>query len=444
MSTYSPLLFKSGNSGAPALSGTVGALISVLDHVLIVGSVFTTPDDAAFTDRTAEARLAGGTAFPLLPTPATGDRCYIGTSVKFGRCRFTLATLGVGGTYVLEYWNGSAWTTLTVADGTSGFAASGVITWTPPANWAANSVNGVTQFWIRVRATVLPSTNPTVGSLSITGWQQAFVGTNQADYQQGGGNQFYVSVNDNAPGAGLAKEARSRGFEAMSALGTGTGPFPTAVQLAAGIVLRKSLTADATARTWVAIADDRTVYLFVRTADTANVYFAWGFGDLFSLVAGDGFRTAIIGRDAENIGTMTNENFGRLTSAGAAMPVLAGHYLARAHTGLGSAIQFGKHGDVGKDNANEAFQGIVPYPNPADGGLYLSPVWAYQGSQVLRGRLRGVWEWLHVQAAIADGDTFQGSGALAGKSFIAVLIVFSSIGLGGDVILETTDTWETN
>jgi len=218
--------FDSTDSGAPVLSGTVGTMTEVLSHCLIIGKVFSTANDSAFNDHTIEARLAGGTAFLLFPTPATGDRSYFGHSSKFTRLKFAFGTVGTTATYVWEYWNGTTWTTLTVVDGTTNFTATGSVTWTAPAGWATTAVNGVTMYWVRVRFTgTAPSNNPLVSSISYLGWLEEFSGTNQRDYRAGVGNRLYMSVNDNAVGAGGAKETRVSGFETMSALGTGTGQF---------------------------------------------------------------------------------------------------------------------------------------------------------------------------------------------------------------------------
>src|SRR5262245_26448894 len=100
------------------------------------------------------------------------------------------------------------------------------------------------------------------GSKTAAGWSKPFTGTNAAVFRMGGGNQFYLDVNDNGPGAGTGQEARVRGYETMTAVATGTGPFPTVAQLAAGIIVRKSAALSGTTRAWVMVADDRSFYLF--------------------------------------------------------------------------------------------------------------------------------------------------------------------------------------
>src|SRR5712691_6573531 len=171
--------FRSTDSGAKSIDGNVGSLTNVLDATLVIHSVFTTTDDATWTDNTTEARLNAGTAFKLFITPATTDRAYFGMQVPFTRLKFDFGTLGLTATYVFEYWNGSAWTTLTVTDGTSAFTANGAVTWTAPGSWATTAVNSTTLYWVRVRYTgSAPATNPLVNSVSYLGWLIYYSGTN--------------------------------------------------------------------------------------------------------------------------------------------------------------------------------------------------------------------------------------------------------------------------
>jgi hypothetical protein len=443
MSVFSPILFRSTDAGAPVLSGTVGALLGVLSSCLICNSLLTAVGGASFVDNTAEARTQGGTGFALFQGPTVDDdEAYIGMTAKFGRAKLVFGTPGVQNaavTLAWEYWNGSAWAALSsVVDGTSELTADGTVTWTVPGNWATTAVNGVTQFWARVRFTAGSwTTNPLVATLSVTGWSLPFaVVANQAAYQQGGGNQFYLNVNDN--GTGSANAARIRGYEAMTALATGTGLFPTAAQFANGLFVAKSDAADASARAWVVLADDRTVYIFAFAAFSR--WYAVMIGDVFSAVAGDGFRTMLIAKTTEDPNDDSSEHLGRL--AGASLAVTAGHYIARAYTGIGSSTQLGKHGDASKSAASASMLGNMTYPNGPDGGLYLSPLWLTEGGVYVRGRLRGLWHFLHPLAALADGDTFSGAGALSGRAFL-FFKPGTPNGLGTFVV-ETSDTWETN
>ena len=451
MTTY-VTTFRSTDTGAPTLSGTAGDLINVLSHCLIIGKVFSTTNDTAFTDNTSEARSSAGTAFTLFPTPATADRTYFGHSVPFYNLTFAFGTAGSAATYVWEYWNGSAWTSLTVTDGTSSFTANGSVTWTSGAasGWATTSVNGVTMYYVRVRFTgSAPSTNPLVNSVSYLGWLEVQSGTNQKDYKQGpGSNSMIASVNDNA--ASTAKEARIKGFETSTGLGTGTNQFPTTAQITLGYyVIRKSNTADAVTRSWIVVADQRTFYLFTLTGDVAGVYSGLGFGEFYSLVTpSDPGRCIITGRIAENSAAMTNatESLSGITTAGSSSGSLG--TIPRDAQGSQTPLLIVKLGDwyfktSGLSSSLGGNFGDVAFPNPADSKIYMALMWIYHlqaGSQIFRGRMRGFYHWGHAVSVVADGDTITGTGDLAGKSFL----VIKSGPISDLYIIETSDTWETN
>src|SRR5258707_549206 len=91
------------------------------------------------------------------------------------------------------------------------------------------------------------------------------------------GTAFCFFLNDNGPNAtSTFKEAWATGWESIagvgSPVGSGTGQFPTAAQLltTGHVVLRKSATADATGRAWVAYADAYSVMLFIASGDAAG------------------------------------------------------------------------------------------------------------------------------------------------------------------------------
>ncbi len=441
-------LFKWSDSGAPTLSGTNGTLLNVLSHCLIIGKVFRTADDSSFTDNTSEARLNAGSDFTLFPTPGTSDRTYFGHSSKFTRLVFDVATASTTQAYVWDYWNGSAWTSLTVVDGTSAFTVDGIVTWTSPSDWATKSVNSTTMYWVRARISgAVGGVNPTINSVSYLGWLEYFSGTNQKDYRQYAGNQYYFDVLDSGPGTGAAREARVIGYETMSGLNTGATAFPTAGQ-GTFVVWRKSGTADATARWWYVIADDRTVYLFTGTGDVSNYYSFAMFGDMYSVQSTtDNHRTILIGRNAE-VGSVSTAGGDSGLNTAALGTAVNGHFMASTYNdasaaGSNTPITVGKHGDGAKSGAASTLIGAVPYYNRIDNGLWASRIWVHQASSHLRGRMRGWWHNLHPLASFADQDTF----TYNGKTFF---VIKGSLGTGasfpitGMYLMEISDTWETN
>jgi len=331
------------------------------------------------------------------------------------------------------------------------------------------------------------------GSMTAAGWTIEYTTTNKRAYKQNltGSNNtsgMRLYVDDTGPGAGGAKEARACGFETMSAITpTGTGQFPTSSQSSIGVgtlVIRKSTTADATARAWTCIANGQTIYLFIETGDTTVplAAFPFVFGDFKSFKASDQYAVTIIGRNAENSGSATNDP---LHIIGAATNlvydlhnVLMGHFVARHWTGSGGSIKVGKMVDVGKFMYNNINTGMMggwnsdtqtagyasawvalgrnaggqsnstaapwPYPNGPDGALWLSPIFLNH-SFALRGYLGGLWAPLH-DRPLGHNDTLTFSGGnLNGKSMVAqnipAYIQSSANGDAGQVLAETSDTW---
>ena len=470
-SVFPPIYFRSNTdgssrNGSPTLTGAAGDLINLLSSCLICNKSFTAISGASFVDNTAAARTTADAGFALFQGPTINvDEAYIGMSSPFKACRLQFSTPGVQATAVTlawEYWNGTTWTALSgVTDGTSGLTADGNVTWTMPAltgtgAWATTSVNGQTMYWMRVRFTAGSwTTNPLVSLWSVTGWNQPFLpNAGQAVYQMGGGNQMYMNVNDS--GSIVQNEAQITGFETMTAFATGTGQFPTIAQLNIGIgavVWRKSATTTAVNRQWQLIADDRTVYLFVSTGDSAGCYMGYGFGDFYSYVSNDLFRTFIVGRNASNSASLSSiSNLAILGhAAGAASIPTTGVYWARHWSGTGGSYNYGADADklvlaslATPENLACIGQGQIPFPNAPDGGIYMTLVQHHDSLANKRGRYRGLWSMGHPIANFTDLDTFGGTGTLAGRTFVVVKTNYATGANQGLYVLETSDTWETN
>ena len=431
------IVIKSTDSGAPTLTGQTGSLVTVLDKCLVVNHVFGTSDDVGFTDQSVEARSEGGTPFNLLLTNVTAARLYIGMPTTFSRAKFDLATVGVGGTYIWEYWNGSAWTTLTVTDGTSGFTADGTVTWTIPSLWATTAVNAVTQYWVRIRASVTPGTNPTVNFVTVGGWTRSHTAaTNQAAWRQGTGSNGFIF---RLVGDGTTQD-RAVGYETLTTLGstlagdTATGRFPTDAQFSGGLYWTKSSTADATARPWVVAVSEKLFHLYTDHLSTNITATHCIFGDIKTFKTGDAYHTIHI---AGATGTPGSTNRAAdLVAVGAA--VLTAHFMSRNYTQLGTSIIISKHSDAAKLGGISTPMGAggLVFPNPIDGGLYLAQVYVHETSaSIVRGELPGFWAPLHSRP-LTHLDTFTGTGTLAGRTFMALNMYNSA-----QAFLETSDTW---
>lgn len=295
------------------------------------------------------------------------------------------------------------------------------------------------------------------GSQPAAGWTIAYTGTNQRDYKQGTGSSgFYLDVNDTGPGAAAARESRMRGYEAMTALGTGTNLFPTTAQLSAGIICRKSATADATARPWYCVADATCFHLWIDSGDVTSPSYSWGFsfGDFFSYKSGDAYSCQIQGRIAENNNSGTQESMHTLCGQNNAVIALSGRgsYIARSWTGTAGSVPFSKHGALlSVQNANtEGVAGGIPnttgspigmQPNGPDGSIMMSPIFIGHNGAV-RGYLKGLWAPLAPQPC-GHTDTFSGTGNMAGKTFLALNVqsVNNNGPQQGMIFVETSNTW---
>lgn len=288
------------------------------------------------------------------------------------------------------------------------------------------------------------------GAKAAAGWTAAFDGASKTAFRQGSGSQFYLRVQDDGPGAGTFKEARITGYETMSDVDTGTGPFPTAAQGVGGVamlVVRKSVAADSTARDWLVVADDQTVYVFIKSevaVGVAGVWYAFMFGEIYSVVNSDAYSCSICGRTTEN-STSAATSVERMailqqtvSSAG------AGFFTARSYLGTGGSVLMNKTGNANLMGSTAEFIGTLPYPNPSDGGMYVSKVWIGDNTTApansVRGWMRGFYQFLHPLVSVADKDTVSGTGDFTGKTFVFV----KTAGSNGVYMIETSATVDSN
>ena len=311
---------------------------------------------------------------------------------------------------------------------------------------------------------------------SAAGWTKPYSNSgNKGCYKNSAtdGTGFCLYIDDSGPGGGSYREARMTGFQTMTALGTGTGQFPSSSQLAIGIgavVVRKSTTADSTVRAWTLIADDTVFYLFTETGDFVSPTQAFfvAFGDFFSYASSDPYRCMIMGRNSENTSSSTCEwpvqlNGVQNSSYQSVLSfVMPGHFMAAAPSGASTGQIFGKHTDIAKfgmsgissysgttaipsTNAAAAIGGGYAYnmttPNLYDGGVWMAPIWLHHTGAV-RGYLKGLWCPMQ-NVPMQHNDTFTGTGSMSSKSFVAQNIINNSNGntLVGQAFIETSSTW---
>lgn len=209
------------------------------------------------------------------------------------------------------------------------------------------------------------------------GWSKAFSGTNKAAYKSAAPDATgcLLRVDD-----AMAQYAKVRGYESMSDVDTGTGMFPTTTQRTESN-WGKSSTADATARKWTIVGDDRFFYLMVHSGyDSVTSYpnnlIGVAFGDIISFKDGDAFHAVLFSSRASWMYGMQDEGYGNILHRLSDVSSSSRAYLARAHTQLGaSSIDAYLMGSFGGQNSSTAiYSGCthLAYSNPVDNGLLLS------------------------------------------------------------------------
>ncbi len=297
------------------------------------------------------------------------------------------------------------------------------------------------------------------GAIPAAGWSEPIAAAgNCAAFRPGAGTRFGLFVNDNGPNAtSTYKEAWVTGWESVSGIaapvGSGTGQFPTAAQLLTtghGVV-RKSASANAVGRDWIAFADPYTCYLFIASGDAVGSgtytygYTMLFFGDFYSVKStDDDYRGMIVCRTTENSSGNNFEGFGSQVAA-PTTTAPGGFYLARTYGGAGGSVAASHQGDYGKNTA-AVYAGKIQYPNGPDNSLYLSPIWIFEPtSGTVRGRFRGLYHVCHEVVNFTDGQDITGAGDFAGKTFKVIRPIFSRVSNTPSMVaVETSDTLDTN
>ncbi|AHB12240.1 tail assembly protein [Xylella phage Salvo] len=285
------------------------------------------------------------------------------------------------------------------------------------------------------------------GSKAGAGWTKPFTGTNVAAFQQGAGsNGMFLRIDDTSTATSY-RAAFMKAYEAMSDVNTGTPTsFPTPTQKANGLpwFTHYSSGSVANPRPWRIIADEMLFYFMVNTypenGDSGYYYNeCYAFGDIIPFKPGDTTHTILLGSWNDS-SPNTSEGYpfygvGISSTMGSSRYVMLA---ARSYTNLGGPIYLGWHNDMTK-GSNTWGVGNLSYPHGPDGGLYLSPVWVHE-PQVspynVRGLMPGLWVPCHNENIFSQGQTFNGQGELAGKTFMARRHYQCT------AVFEISDTWD--
>ena len=381
MATIPVKYMHSGMAGAPALNGTVGAMIAVLDACLINGFGLKTVDSLVVASNVATMTISTGHSFEV------GSVSLIS-----------------GVTGALSALNGE-WRVTETTTNTVTFDAPGI-------------ANGTAAGTITTKVAPL-------------GWSKPYGTGNYAAYKSTDPAALghYLRVDDTD-----ATNARVRGFETMTTVDNGTGLYPTDAQISGGGYWRKSSTADSTSRNWAVIGDGRFFYLWCVPMDPVSVTsqgtFYW-FGDHIPASSISTFESSIGCRNAANLPYASSPFYTYDTSYTWA-------YCSRSFTGIGGSTRVAITSEAhlfqtgmqsGEANAG---QGLL-YPNPADNGLYLCRTLVMEGATtsnlVFRGVVPGTYYLPHRGGfVIASRDVIDGQNDLAGRRLMALRFGYGGAG----------------
>lgn len=300
--------------------------------------------------------------------------------------------------------------------------------------------------------------------LLVEGWTQPYDTAGAGVFLQGGAaNQRYLRVKDDHR-SGDVDYARLTGYETMSAIGTGTNPFPSAVDTTLFHKASKpssggNITDEIP---WVAYIDARTIIFFnrphLKDAAAQLRWNGWYFGDYFALDPDDLFNQVLMVGPSPGplvlLSSQINSSGGMAEGGNDASslirPYAGGSSLTTGcgfTTGSGAGVAYS--GDAAKQPAADDYTKglLLGPPNPADGRTYTAPLFLAEATTgQTRGFLRGMRHYCHLYASATDQQAVPGTDENEGRSFI----LFKEWGdNNGDAVpalacVEDSDTWDTN
>lgn len=383
--------FDSSQVGAPVLSGTAGALATVLKACLVDGFGASAVASLVVTGGIAKAAFAASHPYRVgtvsriagaTPSALNGDKVIVATtssSVSFA------------------------------APGVPDGAATGTITSrVAPAGWQELFAGTVTNVLV-VKPTAVEATG------------------------------CVLRIDD-----GGTTNARVRGYESMSDAVTGLGPIPLDSQASGGLWWSKSSGANGTARPWRLWADERGFYLAVSPQGADDRYTLFYAGDCASTKSGDAWSFLLTG----NLSDQTGVNGLPDGCCGwSSRNARSGMYLARSHTGVGQAVPASRYGSHHNGATAEAYAGAAGYswgvyPNSPNNGLMTGALEVY--AQGIRGVLPGLLHPVQdMGTAFATGAVVMGTNDYLGRTLQALRVGTPATGgaAGGTVFINATGPW---
>lgn len=258
--------------------------------------------------------------------------------------------------------------------------------------------------------------------IAPVGWEKIFSATNVAVYRSTDvtGTRMFLRVDDTG-----TTSARVVAYESMSDVNTGTGKFPTEIQVSGGLYWPKG---NQPYSGWTIVADSRTLYLHTSGTAALNLVgiagVIYGFGDFSSFKPGDPYSAFLTGGNsniASNTGTTYSCMSGSFVNADLNY---SGTVVARSYTGLGGSAVVAKLAEsyvCGTNTLSGSTVQLTLYPNPVDNSLLVSNYVLMEASPCVRGRLRGIlyvsqpshpyYEWR---------QKMDGQGSLTGRQLMVI------------------------
>lgn len=398
MANFPVKWITSAMRGAPVLSGTAGAYVAALDAFLVTGWGAATASSVTVADGVATAEFNEGIFF-----------------VRH-------AVVAISGVTSPAALNGEA----RVVSRTN-----------HSISWETTAPDGVATTGTAISVKYAP----------VGGWEKVFSGPNTAVYRSADvtGPRFFYRMDDSG-----STHARVVGYESMSDIDTGIGPFPTDVQVPGGAYFPKSIYAGGAAVPYVLAADSRAVVHLVSYAvPSFSAYQAAvprGWGDMCALAPeGDPWSAAVSALAGGNAGDSGYGSFANIAYG------TTGVYMARSLTGSGGAVVSNSVPYVGARDLNTpsgADWSLGGFPSAVDGQLKLSRRYLYEVARdaAPRADVPGI---LHVPQSgaagqISHGTLLDGTGEFAERQLLAYSTQISN-GLAtyatGIGLIDVTGPW---
>lgn len=337
--------FSSAMQGAPSLTGTAGSLIAVLDACLKDGFGLLSVDSIVVASGVGTMTIGAGHLYKqwsvLAFAGVTGAMTGLNAQFKLKTATATQVTFDCPG----------------VPDGT----ASGTIT----------------------------------AKIAPLGWLKPFSGTNQAAYKSNDSNAngHFLSIDDTT----TTTSPRALAYENMTAVMTGTKPFPTS---GTGVCWPKANSG--AARRWLLVGDE--LLIFFHSAHGSNDNGGCGvlFGDpIEEPGAVDPYNTLLIGPGGEVTGTSGPIGFGDLAAMNNSTDGANAAWVARAYHGLGGGFidGLGSFAGVGGSVNSGSVNMYQYFPNPLNNHVSVSKM-RFWDPLVVRGVVPGIYYIMNRVASV--------------------------------------------